>query len=650
MPLTKSGVIRFLNKEAIEGRDFKGKGGGKEYPLSALPEATRIHFALQAGKTEFESQMEALKPKPSAEIAALVEADHAAMDAKTKFVPTVDWDHFRRKTAKVQGEAYKKAEVVNQLKKLVDLDAVAVFNGAKKTPINIMIQKVAEANPAVCQSWRTLQNWWFGKPGKPGCVKFDPKDYAAALAGSYAGRVKLAACSAGAFEYYAQHYLHRSRPSHADTYRRTCEMGAENGWEIPSAITLKRRLENEYSVGVITLMREGDEALRQLIPFQSRDKTVFKAGEAVSGDGLKFDRLWTKWPDGEIINTSTAWFWQDIYSGKIIAWRLGKTESTDLFRLATFDLTGNFLPTYMQVDNTRVAANKMMTAGAEGRHRFGNQPTDAMGMLLMLGIDVRFTDPNHAISSPGSKPVERAFGIGGIHEKVATNQRIRDRGFSKATAISSDELRETIAYEVRRHNSQEKRRSQVCGGVNSFDTAFAESYKTWSPRKAAESQRRLLMLAFESVKANSKNGMVTIQAGKSQFGGNKYWAEGLNEYRGQHVAVFYDPDDLTKEVDVYSLDGKFLMTAAHEAGVGFTDKEAGGEYKKRTQRLVKLEKLKAGEVKAIQKLHNDKLPLQSEPEKPESKVVSALFKKPLEEAKEFDADAAFSAAIRKLAG
>lgn len=680
MPKTESGVIRAAKRENWRHRTRIGKGGGREYPLSTLPEETRVYLTLQAGKNEFAELYKDQLPKASLEIQILVDQAHAEMPDKPEFF--IDWEHFRRKTAKVQGKAYQQAGVVVQLKKLIDADRQRVFAAksphpnplpegagvnrdrraansplrAKKTPINTLMQQVAAANPAVCPSWRTLQNWWLGKPGKPGCVHFDVADYAPALSGCYTGRTKLAECSPEAFEYYAQLYLHRRQPSFKDCYRRTEDMAKANDWTIPGEVTLRRRLEAEYSVGIITYTRQGPEAFRLLTPFQVRDKTVFRAGEGVSGDGLKFDKLWVEWPDGEIINTSTAWVWQDLYSGKIIAWRLGKTESTDLFRLATYDMTGQFLPSYLQVDNTRVAANKMMTGGAQGRHRFGNQPNDPLGMLLMLGMDVHFTDPDHTIASPGSKPVERAFGIGGIHDKVATNPKIRDRGFSKATAITSVELRAAIEYEVIRHNAQEKRRSPVCGGVMSFDQAYEKSFVSWAPRKATEAQRRLLMLSIEVVKANSNNGMVSIKAGKSQLGSNRYWCETLNEYRGHDVGVFYDPDDLTKDVDIYSLEGKYLMTAQYEPSVGFTDKEAGSEYMKRTKRINKLVKKQANEVKAIQKLHTDKLPALAEPEAPESKVVTGLFNKPLDQGFDgdggqvIDADAVFSKAIAMMTG
>ncbi len=571
MPETLRSVNRIAVRDNWLHRTRTGKGGGKEYPLSALPEETRTYLTLRAGKAEAKALYGQQLTVLNAELQASVDAFHSELPEAV--VRVVDWDHFRRKPAKQQQKAYREAEVVLQLKWMMDADRQAVFAAkerrtensplrVKKKTVIDMMKEVAAANPGVVKSWRTLQNWWLGKSPKIGCVHFDEKDYAPALSGCYRGRVALAECTPAAWEYYVSLYLHRRQPSAKDCHRRTVAKAAESEWVVPGEATLRRRLVAEYSIEAITILREGEEAWRRTRPFIVRDKSSLRAGEAVSGDGLKFDKLWTEWPDGEIINTSTAWFWQDLHSGKIVAWRLGKTESTDLFRLATYDLTGQFLPTYMQVDNTRVAANKQMTAGVLGRRRFGNQPNDFLGMLPMLGIDAHFTTPDHTLGSPGSKPIERAFGIGGLHSKVAENPKIRDRGFSKATAISSDELREIIAYEVIRHNSQEKRRSPICGGVLSFDQAYEKSFVSWAPRKASEAQRRILLLCIEGAKASSTNGQVTLKAGRSQLGSNKYWCEGLNEYRGQDVAVFFDPEAPNHKIIPYQT---VSQPASHKA-------------------------------------------------------------------------------------
>lgn len=627
--VSKQYVLKCIGKKKYLARESHSRQrGGKagisyEIALSSLPLAVQAKYKAEYGVIE-EARIDRFLPPM---------ADDKSAD---QCVP--DWDRFIRLPGTVQRKAWAQSEAVVELKRLIDGNKALYLYGADKLPLERLFAQVVAAYP-ICKSVATLKNWWYGKPGKPGCVNFEVKDYAAVLAGAYKGRVAKAECSEAAYTYYRGLYLHRRAPTRADCYARVLDKAKQEGWIVPSEPTLFRRLEAEVSPATITLMREGEEALRKLTPFVERDKTVFRAGEAVSGDGLKFDKLWVKFPDGEIINTATAWFWQDIYSGKIVAWRMGKTESTDLFRLATYDLTGHFVPKYTQVDNTRVAANKMMTGQMEIRRRFGNQPKDPQGLLVMLEMGPVFTDPDHSISSPGSKPVERAFGIGGLHSKVANNPTIRDRGYSQKTAITSEELKDVIGYEVVRHNAQEKRRSPVCGGVLSFNQAFEQSFMSYAPRKLAESQRRLLLLALEVARTASNNGSIRIKAGKSQYGSNRYWCEKLNEYRGEDVTVFYDPEDLTQDVDIYSLDGKFICTANHMAGVGFTDKESGAEYSKRAHRVKKLAKLQAKEIAAIQKLHNSgKLPEVEQPQTPESKVVEAMFKKPWAQAEAFEGE------------
>ncbi len=122
------------------------------------------------------------------------------------------------------------------------------------------------------------------------------------------------------------------------------------------------------------------------------------------------------------------------------------------------------------------------------------------------------------------------------------------------------------------------------------------------------------------------------------------------------MSIRLRPDDLTKDVDIYNLEGRFLMTAQHQASVGFLDKEAGAELMKRTQRQKKLLKKQIVEDQAIKKLHDEKLPGLVEPETPSSKVVTGLFNKPLdqgfdgESSQVIDADAVFSKAIAMMGG
>jgi len=399
-----------------------------------------------------------------------------------------------------------------------------------------------------------------------------------------------AECAPQLWDWYKGHYLTRARPSHASTYARAVEMAKAQGWAIPSSDTLERRMEREVHRATQVLLREGPEAAARLLPPQQRDASVFGAGEAVNGDGLKFDRLWVRFEDGEVINTATAWVWQDLRTRRILAHRVAKTENTDLFRLATYDLTGVCAPRDVWVDNTRVAANKLMTAGAAGRHRFKADPEDGLGLLLMLGMTPHFTNPDKETGNPGAKPIERAFGIGGLHSEVATHPRFIERGYSKATAIDVAELREVLALEIARHNAKLQRRTQNCRGVLSFDQAWEAAQAERPSRVLSDSQRRLLLMSREVVRAEARSGFLSLDAGRGPHGRNRYWCEHLPQHAGQKLAVHFDPDNLAGDVHVYSLDGRYLFTAQHQATVAFNDTIAAREHGKFKQRRIKAQK------------------------------------------------------------
>jgi hypothetical protein len=458
-------------------------------------------------------------------------------------------------------------------------------------------------------------------------------DWPALLLSGHAGRTACAACDETAWDWYKGHYLTRKGPSHADTYRRLERIAKEKGWTLPSARTLQRRLDRDVSHATQVLLRHGAEAASRLVPAQQRDESVFAAGEAVNGDGLKFDTLWVRFPDGEIINTATAWFWQDVAKRKILAWRLDKTENTDVFRLATYDLTAKCAPRVAYIDNTRVAANKLMTAGAKNRHRFKSEPEDGLGLLLMLGIEPQFTNPDKELGNPGAKPIERAFGIGGLHEMVRTHPRFVDRGYSSATAIDVEELREVIGEEVARMNAQPKRRTAACAGILSFDQAWDAGVAQQPPRVLAESQRRLLLLSREVVTCDKRSGLITLEAGRGPHGRNQYWTEHLVEWCSKKVAVHFDPANLSADVHVYTLDGRYLCAAEHKPTRAFNDTMAAREHAKFKARRIKAQKAAAAaevRMSALERaaLYDQASGVEPKPEaKPAGKVTKGHFQR-----------------------
>jgi hypothetical protein len=179
-----------------------------------------------------------------------------------------------------------------------------------------------------------------------------------------------------------------------------------------------------------------------------------------------------------------------------------------------------------------------------------------------------------------------------LHEAVATHPRFKDRGYNTATAIGFDEFKAVLADEVKRFNAREGRRGGVCNG-QSFDTVFAAGFKKAIVRRPNDVQRRLLLLLPEVARANSESGQLGLKAGQGPNGRNCYWNEALCRYRGKNLVAYYDPEDLSQDVHVYDLDGKYLCDAQHYPTVAFNDTETAREWNKNKRRKLKAQRLAA---------------------------------------------------------
>ncbi len=608
MPSTLRGVQMMASRKNWPHQVRPGRAGEHEFPVSCLPQATQVAITLRAVKAEIAPKRvtAAAEPTVDAETGEILNANQVN-----------DWEslqvRFDRAPQGMKDEAARKNEHCQRAAMLFDQGVVSSQRQAALAVSTSDGVAYASLNRWLSKVWKQPRCYWL-----------------ILLLDNYAGRAVTADCDPRAWDWYKGYYLTRKAPTHAITYRRLQEIAQAQGWTIPAARTLERRLDADVSQFTQVLLRHGPEAMARLLPPQDRDRSVFAAGEAANGDGLKFDKLWVRFPDGERLNTATAWLWQDIYSGRILAWRTGKTENTDLFRLAVYDLTAQCAPRYLWIDNTRVAANKLMTAGAETRHRFKDKADDGVGLLLQLGMQPHFTNPDMEMSNPGAKPIERAFGIGGIHDAVATHPKFHERGYSKDTAIDYEEFRQVLAEEVARHNAQEKRRSRVCGGVLSFDQAWQQGIAKAAPRRLTDSQRRLLLMAREIVTVDRCR--VRVEAGRGPYGKNAYFAEALSEYIGQKVSVHYDPDNLSADAHIYSLDGRYICKADHQPTVAFNDTTAGREHAKFKARVIKAKKQIAADSSRMDALERAALYGTTTPEAPaaapaDARVVEGHFKK-----------------------
>ena len=474
------------------------------------------------------------------------------------------WSLFARKPEKQQARAKRRLDLVIKAHALID----------RGENIGRAIDLVAEIHSVPAGN---LRRWCGAVRG------LNRSDWLPALAPRWAGRTATVACSVPAWDFFKADYLRHEAPRAEAVYRRLQRAAVEHGWTIPSCRTLQRRIEREISPMGIVFARKGTDAAKRMYPAQQRDRSCFKALEAVNADGHKLD-VFARFDDGRI-GRPIASVWQDVYSGKILSWRIGEVESAETIRLSFADLVERYsIPDRAVLDNGRGFASKWMTGGAPTRFRFKVRAEEPEGVLTALGVEVHWAQPY----SGQSKPIERAFrdlaesvsrhpALAGAYTGNSPEAKPENYG-SRAAPIA--EVRRIFAEEAAAHNARTGRRSATCAG-RSFDETFAESYATALIRKATVEQRRLLLLAAEGVAANREDGSIRLM-------GNRYWTDATELMRlaGRKVVVRFDPQNLALPVHVYRLDGGFVATAELVERAGFLDAEAGKAHARDRNRLL----------------------------------------------------------------
>lgn len=551
--ISRQAVSQTAIRQKWEFEAKRGRGGGKYWLIESMPLDTRekvLNAWLAANKNKDTRTPEEIKE---------------AEDRKEYLA-----DVFRRKPEKARNRAEKRNRIMKEFIALVD-DGM---------PIGKAIELVArnnDINPA------NVRNWYYGTDKKKGVRQVARDEWLFALMDNYAGRQVKAEWTEKAEEYFRSLYLVNKCPNLSDCYRRMKESAPANNWIVPSERTIRRRMTEVPSV-LADWLRGKDRDFRNAMPPQKRDCTHFASGEAINGDGLHLD-FWTEFEDGEIVEQPVVWCWEDLRSKKIVSRRLGKSENTDIIRMSLYDLFGLFTPRKLWVDNTRAAANKLLMGTTEGRHRFKNMSYDVPGLLQKAEIECHFTNPDHEMSSPGAKPIERVWRD--YHKMIKNNPRLAGYG-TKKRPVPVALLLEVIDEEINRYNAQTGRRGHGMNG-KSHNQVFEENFDKQQQVVISPFDRDLFLLNREIVIVQP-NGRIAINAGQGE-GKNTYWSEISSQCAKQKVAVYYDPENLTKDLQICKLDGAYIGKAQYEPSVAFDSKEEGKVYAK--TRKTRLKALKA---------------------------------------------------------
>lgn len=584
LPATRRGVNKQATREAWSSRDRRGRGGGREYHYTVLPEAARAEIIRQ-------TQPEAADLVPPATMRAEQPKVAPDMDSETR------WGAFDAMSDTFKEEARRRLNAILRVE-AVQGEGVGRCKAIEAAAADFV------ASPA------SIRRWFSMIRGAP------REDWLPMLAPRWAGRPPEAECSPEAWEFFKSDYLRLERPAASEVYYRLSLAAGEHGWTVPCLKTLVRRLEREVAPLAVIYARQGAAALDRAMPAQTRDRSDLRALEAVCADGHKFD-VFVRWPDGEI-GRPIMIAWQDLYSNKLLSWRIDKTENAAVARLAFGDMVDRYgIPERALMDNGMAFAAKTMTGGAKTRFRFKIKHEEPEGLLKALGVGVHWATPARG----QVKPIERSFKD--LCESIARhpacagaycgNDPTKKPENYGSRAIPLEDFLAHVTQGIRQHNARGR------SGGRSFDETFAASYETAPIRKASEAQKKLWLLAAEQV-------LCRKPAGEIHLMGNSYWCEKLVQHIGTRVVVRFDPQNLHAPMHVYTAGGGYVGAADCKLPTGFFDQNAAQDHSRKKRAIAK----KTREIAKIAKSLTPaqvagQIPGIGDPTIPDSKVVRPIF-------------------------
>ncbi len=553
LPTTAANIRAHCKRHGWEAGPFcqvrkTGTKPALEFHISLLPQAARLTLELaeQAGDGETPAELLARK--------------------------NALWSRFNRLSKAQKTLCETRLNVLKRVELLVSERGVSRTSAVAMATFDAGVQKSAY------YEWRQMTHG------------LDQDDWLAALAPSTAfanGEVsETADCHPQAWAVLKSDFLRPERPSFSACYRRVERTAKREGWApLPSERTLRRKFDKEVPKAVQVLCREGKDKAKGLYPAQRRTRTHLHAMQLVNMDGHKLDVFvtvpWSKKPVRMYLVGI-----QDLYSGKILAFRLSDAETWEVVRLTIGDMVEAYgIPDGIYLDNGRAFASKWITGQTKKRFRFKVREEEPMGLLTTLGVDVTWTTPY----AGQSKPIERAWrdltDSISRHPAVAgayTGNKPDAKPENYASrAIPLDAFQRHCTARIAEHNAQAGRRAAACKG-RSFDETFAASLAEPSTivRWPTSGQKALWLLASD---------IITTQKGSGEihFQGNRYWSGEMNQIAGRKVTIRFDPDRLHDPVKVYDLDNRMICEAACIDDTSFNDMDAARQHNRTRKTHIK---------------------------------------------------------------
>lgn len=524
-------------------RKRPGRGGGWEYHYSLLPQATQARLMMAHGAPANDGN------DPAEDARAGLWAGYEALSKERKAVCEL------------------------RLKAVCSV-ASLIAEGMNETAAISCAAKQHGASPRAVRNWR-------------GRIKgIERQDWLAALADQYQPTAKFTDCDPQAWAALKSDYLRPEAPAFSACYRRMKTAASDKGWSpIPTERALRRRLEAEVPKPVMVAARKKRDQVKNLYPAQRRDRSMLHAMEAVNMDGHKFD-VFVRLPGQDKPTRVILLALQDLYSGKMVAWRLSPSENKDTVRLVIGDMVSRHgIPEKFLLDNGRAFASKWITGGAPNRYRFKVRDEDPQGLLTTLGTEIIWATPY----SGQSKPIERAFRD--LAEDIAKHPfcagaytgntpDAKPENYA-SRAVPFADFKVHVDRMIAEHNARPGRRGGNADG-RSFDETFTASLNqpTTLVRWPTEAQRALWLLAAERIRTKKGSGEIEIF-------GNRYWSVELGAIAGNHVTVRFDPDNLHLPIRVYDDRDNLICIADCLDDAGFFDTGAARDHASKRNALTR---------------------------------------------------------------
>ncbi len=402
--------------------------------------------------------------------------------------------------------------------------------------------------------------------------------------------------------YFLTDYLRPEAPPATASWGHARRIARQRGWALPPYRAFMRRLRRDVPKAEIVRAREGRIAAMDLVPHITRTVAGLYPLAIMNGDG-KIHDCWVTLPSGKA-GRPVVWYWQDVYTRRILAWTAGETESAALIRTSLHEvITVHGLPGKVVLDNTRAASAKEITGGQKARKRNraskGNRPVDdeLPGVLKLLGIDYATTsvdmdDGGRGVGRGRAKPIERAFRD--LCTRIDTHPRLAGSATGRSPGNRPETHRskaapwqtfiDVVAECVTEHNAEGGRRTEIAAG-RSFDEAWNEALKGTVVRRIGEAQARVLLFSAERVKIG-RDGAFHLNAGRVPHRPpNRYHDPVLVNRAGEGLVARFDPNNLHGPCLVYDREGRRVCEAACLLPAGIGDTAAAGHVNRARRQI-----------------------------------------------------------------